>query len=133
MFKSLLVAGFLFFALTLPIAQGAATPIQRLTYAKAVAYWKAQGKQHGMTVACLPWTAKWVSSDYGCTFGTVNRVDVVAQSKTRCELVVGVYEKTHSVRGGNALTGSLGNVRVPMCKRGWQANLPSPWNLPPSN
>lgn len=114
---------------TVASAADAAT-IQRLTYKKAVAYWTAQARAHNMPIRCTGYIRS-PTAKYECVFGTVNRVAIVYQPK--CELVVGMYEKSHSVRGGNELTGGLGSVRVTLCRPGWQADLPTPWHLPPAS
>lgn len=95
-------------------AAAARPQLQRLTWAKAVAYWTAQGKAHGVTVVCTPWGQATGENPYQCRFGTAHRVRVYGQV-TKCLLVL--------------MPDWTPNGRIANCTPGWVKTLPVPWTV----
>lgn len=120
--RSLVIAACL---LSLVIAAPAsAAPVQRLVYSKAVSYWTAEAKAHKTRIRCEAWSPQALVAKYECVFGA-GKYRMVLRYGGKCQVQVDAYK---AWLGTNDPTARVGDsVLLPLCRKGWQAELPTPW------
>lgn len=111
-------------ALAVASSASAASPVQRLVYNKAVAYWTTQAKAHKTPVRCQAWSAQALTAKYECVFGG-GQYRMVIHYGGKCQVQVDAYKAWVGTTDPTARVGDP--VLLPLCHKGWQSELPTPW------